>query len=499
MRKIARCACAIGGMFLFVQTGKLGADTMKEKEGSSYGQFPQNQLTKLYLEDDEFDAAVHFLGELVAIPTVSNPNSPDYHVERLEEAAECIATKLKNLGFTASCLSVEGSPPYVLAEAIVDAAKPTLLLYAHYDVQPVDRKKWVSDPFIMEERNGRLYGRGASDDKAGIVSIIMALEAYQKKAGVLPINIKLLFEGEEEYSSSHMKSLLALKQSDLQANALIVLDGLNRDVGTGTLTSSTRGLVNIHLKVSALKNPIHSGLGCLVPDPAQGLTSLIYSLRDPKAIPGFFDDCLLLNEQERKILAQGSQSAESYAEETGVLEAVYLRGNPEESVYERIVQEPSISIVNMNCGQPNGGNSIQDSASCTIGIRLTPGQSPDRVADAVIHYLQSQDLMHNLVVEVSRKEQGAWPWKADLTGPFSTKYFEALGENFLAASAMPCGGALPLLHDFEEVFPAMEMIVPAVEDPYTSAHSHNESQDKAIFRNAINSLIAFFYKAGKGS
>lgn len=450
----------------------------------------------LRLTDEQFNNALGFLGELVAIPSVSNPNSPDYNYDTLARAAHFIESKLQDLGFKVSCPSIDGSPPYVLAELFSDTAKPTLLLYGHYDVQPVNREKWNSDPFIMQERDGRLYGRGASDDKGGIVAIIAALEAYKKSAGELPVNIKLLFEGEEEFGSSHMQPLLEQKAEQLQADALIVVDGLNRDVDTGTLTSSSRGLVNLKLKVNALEKPIHSGIGCLVPDPAQALAGLVYLLRDPKAIPGFMETIQPLSEEEREILAKSSQSAESYAMEMGVLKNALLRGDPNVSIYERIVQEPSISIVNMNCGQPNGGNSIQESASCTIGIRIVHGQDPQHVADVVSNYLKSHAIMYNLPIEISKIEKGAWAWKAELARPFAKKYMEALAENFDHSSAMPCGGALPLLREFKDAFPNMEVLVPGVEDPQTSAHSHNESQDILLFRNSINTLISFLNKAG---
>lgn len=483
------------GIVILSQGYLLAADSFEQQRPAA-GTYAGPKFD-LRITDDQFDQAVNFLGGLVAIPSVSNPNSPDYKYENLVKAAKVLENKLLSMGFRVACPTIDGSPPFVLAKLVIDENKPTLLLYGHYDVQPVNREKWHSDPFVMQERNGRLYGRGASDDKAGIVAIITALETYRKAEGGLPVNIKLLFEGEEEFGSSHMKPLLEQKAEELKADALIVVDGLNRDVNTGTLTSSTRGLVNLKLKVNALEKPIHSGIGCLAPDPAQALAGLVYLLRDPMKIPGFMESIQPLDAEERAILAKSSQSAESYAREMGVLQNVNLRGDPKKSVYERIVQEPSISIVNMTCGQPNGGNSIQESASCTIGIRIVPGQDPSRIADVVSQYLQSQATYYGLPIEITRMEKGAWAWKAELSRPFSKKYLEALAENFDGSSAMPCGGALPLLREFQDAFPSMEMIVPGVEDPHTSAHSHNESQDIALFRNSINSLIAFLHKAGR--
>lgn len=455
------------------------------------------QQPQFVVSDEQFAKATEFLGQLVAVRSVSHPTSPDYNMAHLREVACMLQEKLEGMGFDVSSISIEDSAPFIVAEWMVNPALPTMLLYAHYDVQPVDRSKWLTDPFIMQERDGRLYGRGASDDKAGIVSILTALETFLVAGIPFPVNVKLLFEGEEEYGSTHMTPLLEQYKEQLQADALIVLDGLNRDVHTGTLTSSTRGVVNVKLKVNALEKPIHSGIGCLAPDPARAIASLVHALNDPELLPALREDHQPLNDQEREILASSSQSAESYARDHGVIEGGELRGNPEVSIYERIVEEPSVSVVNLNCGQPNGGNSIQESATCTIGIRVTPGQDPNVISQHVVDHLKSQSVLYNLPIEINTDEKGAWAWKANLAGTFSKKYLAAMGENFSTYSAMPCGGALPLLREFQAAFPDMEMIVPGVEDPKTAAHSHNESQDISIFRNSINSLIAFLNKASE--
>jgi acetylornithine deacetylase/succinyl-diaminopimelate desuccinylase-like protein len=447
---------------------------------------------------DQFAAAVKLLGDFVAIPSVSHPTSPDYSMTHLKAAAVWASTQLLDLGFTVSNPCVGDSAPYVVAQKIVNAAYPTIILYAHVDDQPVDRSKWTTkDPFIVEERDGRLYGRGASDDKGGLVAICAAVRAY-KEAGVeLPVNIQILFEPEEEYESVHMGAFLqGPGQIFKDAHALVIMDGLNRDVDSGTLTSSTRGLVNLFVRVDALAKPAHSGLACLVPDPAQMLARLVTSLSNPRAIPGFMDDCAQMSPEDQAILDGSSQTAESYQGEQGLKEGARLRGDPAKSVYRRIVDEPSISVVNMNCGQPNGGNSIQDSASCQIGIRVVPGQDPDRVGRVVKEYLLAQPNEYNLPIDVTQPSLGAWAWRADLSGQFSTEYMKALAANFSAACAMPCGGALPLIRKFEQAFPGMEIIVPGVEDPKTSAHSHDESQDLGLLERAINSLIDFLRRAG---
>lgn len=451
----------------------------------------------LQVSDSQFSQAIDFLKDFVAIPTISNTDNPEYKKENLEKGAEFAANALEKLDFSVKYVTVHDSPPYVIAEKIVDKLKPTVLLYAHYDIQPVDRKEWATDPFKLEEKNGRLYGRGSSDDKGGIVTILTAIKAFKEAGETLPVNVRILFEGEEEFESRHMESLLQQQASALNAKALVVMDGLNKGEETGSLMNSTRGCVNINLEVTALKEkPMHSGLGCLGPDPVMALSKLLSSLEDPRKIPGFMDGFKPMNDQERKMIKQSSQSTDAYRAEIGIVEGAELRGDPNASIDERIVEEPSLTILNSNSGKPKGGNSLQNIARAEVGIRVLPGQDPNKVAQSVVDYIKAQKVLGNLPLKIEAGE-GGWAWKADVSQPFSQKYLAALKENFKRANITPCGGSLPLMHQFQEHFREMEMIVPAVEDEKTSAHSHNESQDLGVFRNAINSLISFLKKAGE--
>lgn len=456
----------------------------------------RDPLQTYRISKEELGTAIQQLKEFVAIPSVSNPNSPDHDPKHLKSAAQFVVKKLEGIGFKVRQVIVGNSVPFILAEKIANASKPTILLYAHYDVQPVDRAKWATDPFVLSERDGRLYGRGASDDKGGIIGIIAALGAYQRAYGALPVNVKILFEGEEEYGSSHMSALIQQEAPRLKSDALVILDGGNAGVNTGTLTNSTRGLLNLQLEVKAMEKPIHSGVGCLAPDPSAALAELMSSLSDPRKIPGFMDDCMPLHPVERECLRKSSQSADSYAEDQGLVKTAQLRGDPDLSVYERIAEEPSISFVNGGWGAANGGNSIQDTARCQIGVRLTPGQNPERIAKLLIEYLSSRKIAGGLEIKVTQSEPGCFAWKGDLSHPLSQKYLQALGENFKETHVQPTGGALPFLHELQETFPDMVTIIPGVEDPKCAAHSHNESQDIGLFERAINSLIGFFRKAG---
>lgn len=539
------------------------------------------------ISQEELNTAIQQLGAFVAIPSVSNPHSSDYNMDHLIAAADFATVGLKELGFDVRQVSIDASAPFIIgASKIVDASKPTLLLYGHYDVQPVDRTKWTSDPFVMQERDGRLYGRGATDDKGGIVGIITALGAYQKAYGALPCNIKVLFEGEEEYLSPNMGKLIEQEKEALAADALVILDGSNVDTNTGTLTSCTRGLASlklevrpsavqspskvtlingswgkpnggnsiqesasctlcaeldhegvdklidsiknhpvaqhfqvsaesvyehgtasIQLQVRSMEKPIHSGVGCLAPDPSIALAEILSSipelgsspslamakimasLKEPHDIPGFSSDCEPMDPTERELLRQSSQTPAQYAADHSLVEGAQLRGDPSLSVYERIAEEPSISCIN--------GQMTPELASTEIGVRLTAGQDPERIAALITEYLSSHPATQGFEVTVTKSE-GCHAWKGDLSSPIPQAYLEALSENFPNGShVQPCGGALPLLHEFKRALPNMKMLIPGVEHPKCGAHSDDESQDIALFERAVNSLISFFHKVGK--
>lgn len=449
--------------------------------------------TSFHVNDKQFSQAIEKLGQLVAIPSVSNTSSPDYSSQNLDNAAHFLVKELKELGFDVRCKRINNSPFFILGSRITDATKPTILLYGHYDVQPVNRNYWNSDPFRMTEKNGRLYGRGVSDDKAGILVILTALKAL-KEAGKNPFfNLKVLIEGEEEFGSNNMGSLLMEEHNNLSSDALIVIDGANKGEDIGSLENSTRGVLTMSLTVEALEKPVHSGMGCLAPDPAQALAGLIFSLRDPRAIKGFMDDCLYASSEEIILLNKNSESEEEHKKKFGVVEDGKLRGDSKMSIYHRILEEPSISILNMTCGQPGGGNSIQSRAECTLGVRLTAGQDPDKIEQVLKDHLTAQSVLYKLPFMFTRAGVSAMAWKTDISKFYATKYLEAMKGCYPFTAVVPTGATIPFLSDFQTIFPKTEIFIVGVEDPATAAHSHNESQSIQVFRRAINSLITFLH------
>ncbi len=448
----------------------------------------------LTISPDQFQKAYQQLAEFVAINSVSNRGSLDYNPNTLKEAAVYISERLEECGCNVSTISygTPDTPPVVLAElaAKTNATAKTIIIYGHYDVPPVEEGKWNTDPFTLTQKEGRYYGRGASDGKGGLIAITTALQTLKSFNKQPKYNLIILLEGQEEYGSLYTITLLRDQATRSHAAALIVFDGGNKDVNTGTLEISTRGVLTMHLEVKALQNPTPSGVGCLAPDPAQTLAKLIVSLENPRQIVGFMEDCTPPSQERLTSLALSSVTTEKYAKEHRLLSGVVLRGDPATSVYERIENEPSISIVNMTCGSPDGGYSIQDRAQCTIGIRLTSGQDPARIEEVVKRHLLRQPNPFKLPIDLYRKGLSAKAWSGQL-GPISKEYLTALGQTFPKTATMPTGGTLPLFADFQKVFPEMEMLIVGIEDPDTCAHSHNESQSQIVFERAANAFLKF--------
>lgn len=474
-------------------TSKSPKDTQAKSPKGTKAKSPKNAPP--FLDERLFEEAVADLRDFVAIRSVSHPTSPDFSPEALFTAAQFVQCRFHALGFETRLIHTDEDTkkaPFLVARRIESPQLRTVLLYGHYDVQPVDRSQWSTDPFVLTERDGRLYGRGASDDKAGIMTILTALRAL-RGLGRLPVNVKILLEGEEEYGSTHMPALLKQEAKALQADAVVVMDGKNVSTQVGCITSFTRGCLTMELEVQALKKPVHSGVCCIAPDPAMFLARLVSSLANPSEIPGYLHDVQPWSEAERAQLRQSSTSIEHFMEEAEMLPGTQLRGPSQLSVYERIAELPSISVMNMTSGQRGGSGSIQATAHAALVARLTAGQDPDRVLDVILAHLRAQPNEGNLTWTL-KKGFGCPAWKGASAGPFARAYLDSLRENFGDSAVTVCGGSIPWLLDLQTAFPGTEMFLAGIEDNLSSAHSHNESQDIGVMRNAIRALMAFLQR-----
>ncbi len=425
------------------------------------------------------DRARGGLEALVRIPSVSAAGHEQSMVQR---SAEATAQLLARCGLEdVELMEVDDAPPYVYGawmRAGEDA--PNVLLYAHHDVQPVSTAdRWTSPPFVPTERDGRLYGRGAADDKAGIVVHASAVEAWLAARDRLPVNVKVLIEGEEEIGSPHLPRFLEVHGGRLSADVIVVTDVANWKVGVPALTYSLRGLAEVYVTVTALHQPLHSGMwGGPVPDALTGLLKGLTSLTDARgrpSIPELFDDVRPPSARERARLEALDADPDLLRAEAGMLEGVEWVGDPDLSLLERMWMQPTVSVIGLDVpSMRDASNQLIARARAKVSIRLAPGQDPQRVVRVVSDHLRAH-VPWGLQVET---EPGvATPaWVTEPRGPAFQAAEEALRAAFGTQPAyLGCGGTIPMVAPLSEAFGGVPCLLTGIEDPATNAHGEDES------------------------
>lgn len=433
------------------------------------------------------------LEALVRIPGVSFPGFPAAEVRR---SAEAVADLLRRCGLeSVELLEVEGAHPYVYGERVRDARRPTLLLYAHHDVQPPgDEGAWASPPFEPQERGGRLYGRGTADDKSGILVHAAAVDSWLRGVGDVPVNVRVLVEGEEETGSEHLPTLLRQHGARLSADAMVLTDTGNFETGVPSVTIALRGLVVVDVEVRALRQSVHSGMwGGPIPDPALGLSKMLASLVDEDgriAIPGIYDRVRALTPEERRSIDRLPATAEDFRRQVGLVPGARLLGD--RHPWETSWWQPALSVNAVQASsRKDARNIVNDVAWARVGIRLVPDMEPRDVARRLTDALRAA-APWGLEVHVEVETSGA-PWKTDTSHPAFAAAFRALAQGYgREPLAIGCGGSIGFVQPFANELGGVPALLIGVEDPYANAHSENESVDLGDLERATRSAIHLY-------
>ncbi len=443
-----------------------------------------------------------YLDDLKALVRIPSVSFAGFDAKEVRRSAEATAALLKKAGFEkVQLLEVEGAHPYVYGEILKAPGKPTVLLYAHHDVQPAgEASAWTSPPFEPVERAGRLYGRGAADDKGGVVVHTSAVDAWVHGAGGLPLNVKVVIEGEEEIGSDHLPAFLAKYKALVKADAIVLTDTSNFETGLPSVTTALRGLVTMDVEVKALKQSVHSGMwGGPVPDPVMGLCRMLATLTRPDgtiAVPGILEKVRPLTKEEQASIAALPGDRAHFRKQAGLLDGVEILGG-DRHPWETNWRQPSVAVNAIQAStRKDARNIICESAWCRVGVRLVPDLEPADVTKKVKAWLE-QHTPWGLKCEV-RPEQGAKWWYTDPAGPAFQAAFRALEAGFgKKPVAIGCGGSIGFVEPFASALGGVPALLIGVEDPYTNAHSENESLDLKDFDKAIKSAIHLYAELAK--
>lgn len=431
------------------------------------------------------------LFELLRIPSISTDSERKGDIRR---AAEFLKDTLQSLNIDRAELFETDGNPVVYGELITDKQKPTVLVYGHYDVQPPDPLElWETDPFEPNIRDGQIYARGASDDKGQSFTHLKALESYRKSDTDFPVNIKFIYEGEEEIGSPNLVPFITEHKDLLECDMVLISDTAMFAEDTPSITYGLRGLCYMELELTGPNRDLHSGVyGGAVENPANVLSEIIAQLKDEDGviqIAGFYDDVQPLSDEDREAYKQLPFDEKTYKENLG-LNA--LHGETGYSTLERASARPTLDVNGLWSGyQGEGAKTVLPSkAGAKISMRLVPDQDPKKIANLFKEHIES--LVPDTMQVTIDEHHGGHPAITDLNFyglKAAAKAFEEVysKEPLFARE----GGSIPIVADFKKIL-GTETILMGLGLNSDAIHSPNEKFALKDFYRGIKTSAKFF-------
>ena len=430
-----------------------------------------------------FPKALETLTDLVSIPGIA---WEAFDASQLDKSAEAVANLLRESEVFDSVEILKSATPdgalgapAVVATRAAKNNRPTILLYAHHDVQPPgDQELWESEPFKTEIRNGRMYGRGAADDKAGIIAHVYAVRALRELTNNnFDLGLVVFIEGEEEAGSPSFANFLIEHKAKLQSDVIIVADSGNWTTEVPAITTTLRGMASLEFEVRTLDHAVHSGMyGGAVPDAMLALTKILSSMWDDKG------SVSILGLKSSDLVAL-DYSEDQLRLDSGLLPSTKPLG--EGGILSRIWTKPALTLIGIDYPSVAlSSNTLVPSLKAKLSLRLAPGEVPSEALEALKRHI----LSHNPTgaqIEFGAIELGR-PFSLGESGWAKELASDALASAYGQKSVdIGIGGSIPFIADLEEVFPGVQVLVTGVEDPDSRAHSPNESLHIDTLKNAV--------------
>jgi acetylornithine deacetylase/succinyl-diaminopimelate desuccinylase-like protein len=441
----------------------------------------QNVIDHINVNRDRY---LQELKALLAIPSISALSE---HARDVRRCADWCADEMRRIGLQNVRIVETPGHPVVYGDWLGAPGAPTILFYGHYDVQPVDPiELWESPPFEATIRDGEIYARGAADDKGQVFMHFKAIEAHLSQNGRLPVNIRIVLEGEEEVGSDHLDDFIRQHAAELRADVVVISDSPMFARGVPSICYGLRGLVYVQIDLRGSATDLHSGsFGGAVANPAFVLAQMIAQMKDRSGrikIPGFYDDVRPLKEEERQAWAALPFNERAYRKDFGIPK---VSGEAGYTTLERTWARPTLEVNGLLSGFTGEGAKtvLPAVAMAKISMRLVPDQDPEKVAGLFEAYVTR--LAPKTVTLTLTRMHGGKPWMTSFDNPFIQAAGRAIERGFGRKPVFTReGGSIPVVSTFQE-FLGLPAVLFGVGLPDENAHAPNEKLDVANFHNGV--------------